>query len=314
MSACRSITAAIAIWAISVSPAGAAPVTDCGQVVEGAGLLAADLDCSTYTDGPAVVLMDGSLSLGGHQLTGNAAQPAILCNGRCIVRGPGSVVGGQNSVRASRCDLRSVSFDGAAADSVYCSGADIRKSSISGAGGNGVYATTLRISRSTIRGSAEHGADVQTGLRASRVDVRDNGGAGLLLFIPTPDQKIHIKASVVENNGNSGFGIYQSYEPVRIVNSIFRGNRVGIWGNTSFDVRGSEITGHDIAGIYIGETLEISDSVVTGNCLDWVPEDWDGCCSDIHAESGVEARKVTCGTSEGGPGTGCGTYGVCSMD
>lgn len=312
-----SIAVIVASVIASAAPASATSLAACGQVVAGDAVLDADLDCSTHGDGPAVSLDEGTLQLNGFRLVGNAGQPAVACTGPCKLRGPGRIEGGLHSVRGvwSHCDIRRVSMDGAIDDSVSCSGADIRKSTISGAGGHGFHGTRLRISRSAIIGCAERGVDTATALTASRVDVRDCGGIGLYCFGPPPGQKVQIRSATVENNGGSGIGVFISTEPVRIARSIIRGNRHGIWGNTSFKVSGCEISGNDVAGTYIGEGLSISDSSVTGNCLNWDPESWD-CCTDLWAEGGLDLRKTTCGTSGGGGlgGGSCASYGLCTLD
>jgi hypothetical protein len=315
MDSFRSTAAAFALIALTAFRASAAPVTSCGQVVAGAGVLTADLDCSAYADGPAITVSDdASLALAGYRLIGNPTQPAVRCEISCSVRGPGTIDGGLQSVRASDCSVRGLNITGAVEDSVYCWTGDIRKSTISGAGNHCAYGDSLRIARSSIFGCGRNGVDTETGLVASHVEVRDCGAVGMAVFTPTPFDKVRIRKCIMENNAASGFGIYQSHDPIRISDSIIRGNRHGIFGNTSFEVRGCEITGNDVAGIYIGGGLEIAKSTVTGNCQNWDPESWDNCCSDLHAEGGLEARDVTCGTSEGGVGPGCGPYGVCSMD
>jgi hypothetical protein len=79
-----------------VSTAGAAgpiPVTVCGQVVEGRGVLAADLFCSNPNLNAGVVLgVGGSLDLAGHTLTVEEhGTTAIKCGYSCKVFG-GSIV------------------------------------------------------------------------------------------------------------------------------------------------------------------------------------------------------------------------------
>ncbi len=308
-----SLALVVAVLTGCPSRASADSITTCGHVVTGTASLDADLDCSAYADGPAVSIAEGTLFLNGFRLIGNAGQSAIDCAGPCKLRGPGSVEGGLHSIGGPDCTIRGATLDGAADDSVSCGRADIRNTAISGAGGNGFYGRELHIRRSSVSGCAERGVDTATVLIASRVDVRDCGGIGLYCFGPISDNDVRIRFATVENNGGSGIAVSISSDDIRISRSIIRGNRHGIWGNTSFDVTDCEISGNDVAGIYIGEGLSISDSSVTGNCLSWDPENW-ACCKDVWAEGGLDARKLTCGTSGGVSGGTCENYGACSLD
>ena len=85
-------SAAIALAVLCQEVRAAAPetVTTCGQVVARAGILAADLDCSSGT-GPAVVLQRSArLNLAGFTITGN--EIGVQCGGpSCKVFGPGTI-------------------------------------------------------------------------------------------------------------------------------------------------------------------------------------------------------------------------------
>src|SRR5262245_23396571 len=114
---------ALLLLVFIVTPAtafGATPVTSCGQMVEGIGLLQADLDC-TVAAGPAVTLANrATLNLGGFTITANFG--GVECLGSCRVLGPGSiarafpsVIGedsciGVSGVFGTRVTVRDVAF------------------------------------------------------------------------------------------------------------------------------------------------------------------------------------------------------------
>ena len=83
------LTVAVACFSTSAR-ATAVPVTSCGQMVEGEGVLTADLDCSATT-GPAVFLGPGArLELSGFTLLGN--EIGVQCAvGLCMIEGPGTI-------------------------------------------------------------------------------------------------------------------------------------------------------------------------------------------------------------------------------
>jgi len=114
---------AFLLMALVATPAtafGVTPVTSCGQMVEGVGILQADLDCTAFP-GVAVTLANHStLKLGGFMLTANSE--GVHCFGTCRVLGPGtiarafpSVIGtdsciGVSGVFGTRVTVRDVAF------------------------------------------------------------------------------------------------------------------------------------------------------------------------------------------------------------
>src|SRR4029453_2373390 len=110
----------LALVARPATAFGVTPVTTCGQMVEGVGILQADLDC-TAVGGDAVTLANRStLKLGGFTLTANSG--GVECFGSCRVLGPGtiarafpSVIGpdaciGVSGVHGTRVTVRDVAF------------------------------------------------------------------------------------------------------------------------------------------------------------------------------------------------------------
>ena len=85
-----SAAIALAVLGQDVPAAALETVATCGQVVAQAGILGADLDCSSET-GPAVVLQRGArLTLAGFTITGN--EGGVLCTGpSCKIFGPGTI-------------------------------------------------------------------------------------------------------------------------------------------------------------------------------------------------------------------------------
>jgi hypothetical protein len=187
---------------VSLVLADPVPVTTCGQVVVGSGILVGDLDCSAEAD--EAVKLSGRLLLGGFTLTGNAAFDVVRCQvGRCTVTGPGTVTGGADGVRSdgsARIEA-GASVSGNASDGLRAErSAKVRDASVTGNGGDGVRSSArATVLRSTVSGNTGDGvrADTSASVKDSTVD--GNGGSGV-------DGELAAKAtrSTVTGNGFDG--------------------------------------------------------------------------------------------------------------
>lgn len=197
------------------------PVTVCGQVVTGSGVLVAHLDCSAQA-GEAVKL-SGRLDLAGFTLTGNAAFDVVRCQvGQCTVVGPGTVTGGADGVRSDRGARveggaivtgntdAGVRSDGSAkvldstvsgndGDGVRSSArATVLRSTVSGNSGDGVRANkSAAIKDSTVGGNDGNGIDSDLTAKAVRSNVTGNGMDGL------KGQRVVLANSTATGNGIS---------------------------------------------------------------------------------------------------------------
>lgn len=198
-----TVATALAVFA-AAHPAAAAPVpvTVCGQVVNGTGILVADLDCSATADD--TVKLRGRLLLGGFALTGNPAFDVVRCvTGGCVVSGPGTVTGGMDGVRSDRGARvdKGATISGNAGDGVRTdSSARVIDATVSSNGGDGVRSkSTATILRSTVSGN--DGDGVRTDLTANVKDstVSSNSGNGV-----DSDRSAVATRSHVDGNGHDG--------------------------------------------------------------------------------------------------------------
>ena len=138
-----------------VTPAEAEEVTHCGQLVFGAGFLSADLDCSSAQIGPRLDRR-ASLDLAGFTLTGPAATFAIVCDRKCEVTGPGTIVGGANGIRGVRVTAKDLTIResqvGVIARRIALENAVIEDTSLAGARGNKIEATDSTIADNDYEG------------------------------------------------------------------------------------------------------------------------------------------------------------------
>lgn len=138
-----------------------APVTACGQQVQGTGQLVADLDCTG--SGDEAVKLDGTLLLNGFTLTGDPSFDVVRCvAGGCRVIGPGTVTGGADGVRSDR----GARVEGGA--------------TVSGNAGDGVRTEkTAKITGATISGNGGDGVRSKGSAVLKGAIVHSNGGSGV---------------------------------------------------------------------------------------------------------------------------------------
>jgi hypothetical protein len=185
-------------------------VTECGQLVSGRGELAADLDCSTYEE-DAVEIDKGTLFLNGFTITGIAefqptgerATRTVQCNGRCKIRGPGSIRGG--------------GFHGAIGGGTRMT---LQNVDISNTPVTGVYAADLSMRRSTVSGNGKIGVfHVGNKLKIIDSEINDNGSRAIMTF--GADTKVRMRRATI--TGNAGHGIL-THDKLSIRDSTITGN------------------------------------------------------------------------------------------
>lgn len=177
-------------------------VTTCGQVVQGQGVLAGDLDCSTHP-GHAVVL-DGTLVLNGFAVIGNATDPAgysaVDCTGKCRVKikGPGHIIGGSTGVSGSKVVVtEEVTVLNAAEWGIRGARVTVKSAFVhdNGAGlgtgpdgGGGIGGGKITVTRSTIVGNAAYGVDANVVTRLTHADLTGHAVADVRSF---EEPKLH---------------------------------------------------------------------------------------------------------------------------
>jgi hypothetical protein len=88
--------------------AASIPVTSCGQIVDGAGHLTADLTCPG--SGHAVrLLQKGKLELGGFTLTATEGI-GVSCFGKCRINGPGTIIAAAEGVSGATVQIKGASI------------------------------------------------------------------------------------------------------------------------------------------------------------------------------------------------------------
>lgn len=197
------------------------PVTTCGQQVQGAGQLTADLDCTG--SGDEAVKLNGTLLLNGFTLTGDAGFDVVRCLvGACRVIGPGTVTGGADGVRSDRgarvegaAVVTGNSGDGVRTDKT----AKITNASVTANGGDGVRSkTTAVLNGAVVTGNAGTGVrtDATANVKASTID--GNGDAGI-------DSEKTAKASASSTVNGNGFDGIRGLR-VQLLDSTATGNGV----------------------------------------------------------------------------------------
>jgi hypothetical protein len=195
--------AAVAAGVAFAPGAHAAPVviTTCGQVVQGIGILAADLDCSGVADD--AVKLRGRLLLSGFTLTGNPAFDVVRCqSGPCRVDGPGTITGGADGVRSDGpATVNGATISGNAGDGVRTDRASrLVGSQITSNGGDGVRAkTSATIKDSSVGANAGDGVRADRSARLSGATISGNGGSGV-----DADVSSALRSSSVVTNGLDG--------------------------------------------------------------------------------------------------------------
>jgi len=166
---CQSVLLVLAVL-LNATLAGAGvtvAVTTCGQMVDGRGVLAADLDCSTF-QGSAIGVRKGVLELQGFTVIGGA-NDAVSCVRNCRIVGPGIVEGG---ARAAVTGSGAVVVVGASIIGGQAAGVDALKrvrlvdTSVSGGGQWAVRGRAVRLTASTVSSS-------ETGIIAGSVKAKD---------------------------------------------------------------------------------------------------------------------------------------------
>jgi hypothetical protein len=197
----------------------AEPVTTCGQVLADGGFLTADLDCSGYTDGPALTIERGVLDLAGFTLTGNEVESiplyfpeaTVFCPVSCEIIGPGVLAGGKEAVVHARrrialtdVTVRDVTAVGNAS-AVYSEGSlQSTGCTIEGNSGDGLVATRRAIVQSTtIQGT--HGSAVAAyGGKAFVQDSTITGNGTGFAASTVVARIVKMRSSDVSDNGGPG--------------------------------------------------------------------------------------------------------------
>lgn len=212
------IASSLALSATLALAADPVPVTTCGQVLEGDGILVADLDCSgETTDEPAVVLArGGTLDLAGFTITSRAypdgsPTSVVRCDRSCRIVGPGVILGSSTAYGAcvEAKDFRpgrSVAVENAtiagAWIGVLARNVTVEGSTISNNRSVGIWAGFARVEDSSITGN---------GLGADGSVMR-GGVFGQI--------KSRVENSTVTGNGMSGVYGWK----LRVIDSTVSGN------------------------------------------------------------------------------------------
>ena len=289
-------------------------VTTCGQIVSGDAELAADLDCTGFTDDEALTI-EGTLHLNGHTLTGGPSYAVHCPQGACTIVGPGTIRGGFHAVRALTCTLRDVFIADTTNSGIWCATGRIVRSRFEDTAGYAVDGNDLEVIDTQVMRAAGPGVSAWERLRARRVTVTGSAAGIIIRATQAPSR---VMDSRIE--GNSGGGIVVPYglstlrPAVRVTGTVIADNSgSGIVVNGSVAVRNCQIARNGYGGIF-GYPVRVSRSTVIDNCHAHMPED-EICCADIISDEGRTAiRNVTCNTSSEEDWPSCPTHGGCSED
>lgn len=253
----------LGIGQAATAVAGQTPVTTCGQVVSGNGVLLADLDCTGIV-GPGVILTDHArLDLRTFTLSGGDGD-GVLCEGYCRVSGRDTSLGGT---------ITGFTGDGVVGRSPVESSAQLRlyRINIRDNGGNGARVDeaegTVTVSKSFIEGNDAAGLVSPQRMRVSRTLVSGNTLEGVR------GAKVYVLDSTVEMNG---IGVdasnYLNLNHSDVLDSVGDGIRLG----ASLQVFKAHITGNGDSGIVFSSVFgeahvqfaEISDNGLDGIRVD----------------------------------------------
>jgi hypothetical protein len=230
--------------------AGAVDVTTCGQSVPRGetGALTGDLDCSTLSDGAAVMLGQRAvLVMNGFTL--RAGFLAVSCeNAKCSVQGPGEIIGG--GVEADRgLVLTDVYIHdtgvGVKAYRGILSMTNVTVSDVS-VGEFGVVAGNIRANNVTVTRSGLFGLWGSRSVRGTAVTVTDNGWSGVF------SRRIVLDGLVAHGNG---------------VGPIFNSYGAGVQASRSATLLNSVVTGNKFLGADL-DVLTVKRPVLSGTTCD----------------------------------------------
>jgi hypothetical protein len=323
-------------------------ISSCDPVqFTGAGIITVDLDCSASA--LSVTIVDqGTLDFQGHMVT-NAT---IECedfedfHATCAVRGPGTLVGGIDSLGALRVEDLTIADGGVSSRRMRVQNVDI--SGVRPGGSSDDCAIELRSSSrpaklrvidSTVTNAA-CGVDAAGNTTISGSQILNSVGRGITVVYAGYGGKLRLSESTVSGSGdygvsgikvlvadstisdNAGTGVFSSsagdYEAhLSIQRSVVSGNDsgVGMDQQNGGNVTDSTVTNNVRFGIRSFGPTRVRASQVTGNgtsaeCAVTIP------CADIGAaDPPVVDGRSTCDASyvegSGIPGT---TWGVCTQD
>lgn len=317
-------------------------VTTCGQTINGPAVLTANLDCSAYSAGPAIVIADGALDLAGFSVIGNPSlttQPGTYFNAvvycgkktTCEITGPGEITGGVNGVNANRLKLSGVTVSnntryGVRGYSDYSIAGrpinpdkiSIEDATITANGEGGIFANRCAIASTTIANNGDEGAYCVKKLKLKTSLVTENLSAGIYLGGGLRRARATIKETTVA--ANAGGGISAEWSALKLASSEISGNgRAGIYGTSieKAQVIDTSITDNATYGwrnagnlpsqSAFGKTRFISSSIESNCVTPSTPN-----CRDIHScGENLTLVDTTCGSSSGCYGS---SLGICSLD
>lgn len=274
---------------VPLAASSAELVTECGQTVTGAAVLAADLDCSAAADS-VIHLYDSSLDLQGHSLGANIVCERTLPLGRkqggCVIRGPGSVHGCVYSYQSVHVRGATLSESDGLCSNVTYPGRP-----------TGVSGTIIVVTDSGISGYPQGCVDSPYDWRGggnvivvnstlSNCETDPTGGAPAL----AGKQSVKVLDSTIDGWIIAGRRAYLRGTSVSGAATIYAGLRM-LDEDGSAMLVDSSVASFGAFGID-GGRIRMKGSEVTGNCLGGTTG-----CVDIRASVGVKLSDSTCGTS-----------------
>ncbi len=337
-----SLAAAAALSSLLLLPvltlAAQEPVTTCGQIVNN-GFLTGDLDCSGYTDGPALIV-NHRLNLAGFTLTGNPNERSILA-GLSRIDGPGTITGGLVGITSSfKLKLTDLVITGNGANGVSAPRINGSGLTIVGNGASGIVQFkipgtalqlgTLRLKDSAITDNGSVGIDSIGKSSLKRVDVLRNDGGGCVLRTASlkeinvsenlgdavDGRHMKLKGAVVSNN--LGDGVVASRLQARDVvvdNNLGDGIRLLQNNEEKISLTRVTVTNSGNYGVQVPDPdlsgkFSIKHSTVSGSCH--TPVDI-ALCVDIGSCVEPKASNLACDTS-GLCESAASNWGICGLD
>ncbi len=255
-------------------------VTSCGQVVDGDGFLAADLDCSAY--GPTAIQMDGNgtLDLGGFTLSAGVTN-GIACFGRCTIIN-GTVEGaGQYGIKG---------FGNLVVNNLTVRGCD-----------RGVNARRLEV---TLLNSVDNRFGVEA---LKKVTVTDSSFVGNWKAVFGARSAKLLGTTISAASTEDGSRGVNTHRRAIVVDSTIGGVKYAVTA-TRAKIDNSAIVDNGW-GVW-ADAIKLIDTSVSGNGISPLCS---SSCADLTSTAKPRLRNSTCGTSyDLNPG---GTnWGVCALD